>query len=73
MYVTSSYNRVFGLDARSGELLWRHDHQLPDDLRLCCGPPNRGVAIPGDLVQDGRHDVRDLVELRARRLDTVCE
>ncbi len=50
MYVTSSYNRLFALDAATGELLWRYDHPLPKDLRLCCGPANRGVAIAGDLV-----------------------
>lgn len=35
--------------------------------------PAAAFSIAGDLVQDGRHDVRDLVELRARRLDSVCE
>ena len=50
MYVTSSYNRLFALDARTGELYWRYDHEQPNDLRLCCGPANRGVAIHGDTV-----------------------
>lgn len=50
MYVTSSYNRLFALDAKTGALLWRYDHPNPKNLRLCCGPPNRGVAIAGDLV-----------------------
>jgi len=50
MYVSTSYNRLLALDARTGEILWRYDVQLPTDLRLCCGPANRGVAIGGDLV-----------------------
>ncbi len=50
MYVTTSYNRLLALDAKTGEFLWRYDVKLPDDLRLCCGPGNRGVAISGDLV-----------------------
>lgn len=50
MYVTSSYNRLFALDAATGELYWRYDHVQPEDLRLCCGPANRGVAIVGDKV-----------------------
>ncbi len=50
MYITSSYNRLFALDARSGELLWRYDHQMPEDLRACCGPINRGASIVGDTV-----------------------
>jgi alcohol dehydrogenase (cytochrome c) len=58
MYVTTSYNRLFALDAVSGDILWRYDHQQPDDLRLCCGPPNRGVAIVGDLVLMGTLDAK---------------
>ena len=50
MYVTSSYNRLFALDARTGEMYWRYDHPLPDDLRICCGPANRGAAIHGDKI-----------------------
>ena len=50
MYVTTSYNRIFALDAATGEIHWRYDHQQPDDLRLCCGKVNRGAAIAGDLV-----------------------
>ena len=50
MYVTSSLNRLFALNAATGELYWRYDHQQPDDLRLCCGIVNRGAAISGDLV-----------------------
>jgi alcohol dehydrogenase (cytochrome c) len=50
MYVSSSYNRLFALNPETGELYWRYDHQYPEDLRLCCGPVNRGVAIAGDLV-----------------------
>lgn len=50
MYVTSSYNRLFALNPATGELYWRYDVKLPSDLRLCCGPANRGVGISGDLV-----------------------
>ena len=48
MYVTTSYNRLIALDATSGEMFWRYDHQLPTDLRLCCGPANRGPSIHED-------------------------
>ena len=43
MYVSTSYNRLFALDAKTGELLWRYDHEQPALLRLCCGPANRGA------------------------------
>ena len=52
MYVTTSFNRLFALNAASGELYWRYDHQLPpvEQRRLCCGSVNRGAAISGDTV-----------------------
>ena len=58
MYVSSSYNRLFALDAKNGELFWRYDHPQPEDLRLCCGPANRGVAIVGDKVLMATLDAR---------------
>ena len=50
LYLTSARNRLLALDAKTGELYWRYDHPLPDNLRLCCGPANRGVAIADDVV-----------------------
>ena len=58
MYVTSSHNRLFAADAVTGKILWRYDHQQPKDLRICCGPVNRGAAIAGDLVLMGTLDAR---------------
>jgi len=58
MYVTATYNRLFALDARTGKLLWRYDHVQPADLRACCGPVNRGVAIAGDKVLMATLDAR---------------
>lgn len=56
MFVTTSYNRLFALNAKDGTLLWRYDHVQPKNLRLCCGPANRGVAIAGDMVLMGTLD-----------------
>ncbi len=58
MYITTSYNHVFALDAVTGDPLWKYDHPLPDDLRVCCGPTNRGVAIADDKVFMGTLDAR---------------
>ena len=58
MYVTTSYNRLMALDAKTGKFLWRYDVKLPADLRLCCGPANRGVAIGGDYVIMATLDAR---------------
>ena len=58
LYLTSSMNRLLAYDASDGSLLWRYDHQNPSDLRICCGPVNRGVGISGDLVVMGTLDAR---------------
>ncbi len=50
LYLTSARNRLLAFDAATGALLWRYDHRNPSDLRICCGPANRGVAIARDLV-----------------------
>ncbi|TDJ40409.1 MAG: PQQ-dependent dehydrogenase, methanol/ethanol family [Gammaproteobacteria bacterium] len=58
MYVTTSYNRLIAVNPGSGEVIWRYDYQNPEDLRICCGPNNRGVAIGGDLVVMGTLDAK---------------
>ena len=58
LYLTSSMNRLLAYDAGDGTLLWRYDHENPSDLRICCGPVNRGVGIGGDLVVMGTLDAR---------------
>ena len=45
MFVTEAPSNVVALDAATGRQYWRYDHELPDDLRICCGRNNRGVAI----------------------------
>jgi alcohol dehydrogenase (cytochrome c) len=65
LYLTSSHNRVLAHDAVTGELLWRYDHQNAKDLRICCGPANRGVAIAGETVLMGTLDAK-LVALDRR-------
>jgi alcohol dehydrogenase (cytochrome c) len=58
VYLVASYNHVYALNAATGEPLWKYDHPLPDDLRICCGPTNRGVAIADDKVFLGTLDAR---------------
>ncbi len=56
LYLVASYNHVYAMNAETGEPLWKYDHPLPDDLRICCGPTNRGVAIADDKVILGTLD-----------------
>ena len=58
VYLTAAYNHLYALDARSGEALWHYEHQMPSDLRICCGPVNRGVALSGDKVFMATLDAR---------------
>ena len=50
MFITEAPSNVVAVDAATGRQYWRYDHPLPDDLRICCGRNNRGVAILGDTL-----------------------
>lgn len=65
MYVSLPYNHVVALDARTGQQLWKYEHQRRKDWKMCCGPANRGVAVSGGKVYIGTVDAR-LVALDAR-------
>ena len=58
LYLTTADNQLVALDAATGELVWSYKHPLPDDLRLCCGPVNRGAAAAGDNVFMATLDAR---------------
>lgn len=34
MFITTPQNQVFALDAKIGDLMWRHKRELPDDIIL---------------------------------------
>jgi alcohol dehydrogenase (cytochrome c) len=50
MYVTTAFDHVFALDARTGEQLWNYKHNLGPVATFCCGPNNRGVAVYNNMV-----------------------
>jgi PQQ-dependent dehydrogenase (methanol/ethanol family) len=50
MYITTSFDHVYALNARTGELLWHYAQKLGPLTIYCCGPNNRGVAALGDKV-----------------------
>ncbi|MBZ2184995.1 MAG: PQQ-dependent dehydrogenase, methanol/ethanol family [Bryobacter sp.] len=74
IYISEPPSNAAAIDARTGRALWRYRRQLPDDLRVCCGQVNRGVAVLGNLVYLGTLDGH-LLALDARtgaiRWDTV--
>ena len=50
MFITEAPSNVVAVDAATGRQYWRYDLELPDDLRICCGRNNRGVAILGETL-----------------------
>ncbi|BCX16599.1 MAG: alcohol dehydrogenase [Geminicoccaceae bacterium] len=72
MYVTTAFNHVYALDARTGEELWHYKHKLGPITVYCCGPNNRGVAAYGDMVYMGTLDAK-LVALDAKTGKLVWE
>jgi len=50
MFITEAPSNLVAVDAQTGRQYWRYDHDLPEDLRICCGRNNRGVAILGETL-----------------------
>jgi len=65
MYLSTSFNHLFAVDAKTGKELWHYKHVLDPAVSLCCGPNNRGVAALGDLVYMATLDAK-LVALNAK-------
>ena len=58
MYVTTSFNHAYALDARTGQEIWHYKHKMGPITTYCCGPNNRGVAVSGDMVFMGTLDAK---------------
>lgn len=50
MFVTESPQGVTALDVRTGNVLWEFQRPVPDNIPLCCGSQNRGVALLNDTI-----------------------
>ena len=53
MYVTTSFNHVYAINAKTGEQYWHYKHKMGPITTYCCGPNNRGVAVYNDKVYMG--------------------
>ena len=56
LYATAQDDRALALDARTGRPIWLYQHQLPSDIRPCCGRVSRGLALLGNKVYLGTLD-----------------
>ena len=72
MFITESPSNVTAVDATTGRPFWRYEHQLSDDLRICCGRNNRGVAILGETLYMSTLDAH-LVAIDARTGNVVWD
>jgi alcohol dehydrogenase (cytochrome c) len=58
MFVTASYSRLFALDVKTGQKLWKYEHRLPEGIMPCCDVVNRGAALYDNLVIFGTLDAQ---------------
>ncbi len=65
MYVTTSFDHVYAINAQTGEQLWHYKHNMGPITTYCCGPNNRGVAVYNDKVYLATLDAK-LVALDAK-------
>ncbi len=72
MYITTSYNHVYALDAKTGKRLWHYKHKMGPVTTYCCGPNNRGVFAYGDMLYMGTLDAK-MVALNAKTGKKVWE
>ncbi len=60
IYVTGPWSKVFAVDAKSGEIQWSYDPEVPRQAAIngCCDVVNRGVAAWDDKLFFGTFDGR---------------
>jgi PQQ-dependent dehydrogenase (methanol/ethanol family) len=65
MFLTTSFNHVYAIDAVTGQEFWHYKHKMGPITTYCCGPNNRGVAVLDDTLYMGTLDAK-LVALDAK-------
>jgi PQQ-dependent dehydrogenase (methanol/ethanol family) len=65
MYVTTSFNHLYAINAKTGDQYWHYKHKMGPITTYCCGPNNRGVAVYKDKVYMATLDAK-LVALDAK-------
>ena len=58
MFVTASYSRIYAIDLKTGQKLWKYEQRLPDAIMPCCDVVNRGAALYDNLVIFGTLDAQ---------------
>jgi alcohol dehydrogenase (cytochrome c) len=69
MYVTTSFDHLYALNAQTGEMLWHYKHDMGPITVYCCGPNNRGAAVYGDKVYLATLDAKlDAIDAKTGKL-----
>ena len=69
MYVTTSFDHVYALNAQTGEQIWHYKHDMGPVTVYCCGPNNRGAAVYGDKVYLATLDAKlDAIDAKTGKL-----
>jgi alcohol dehydrogenase (cytochrome c) len=69
MYVTTSFDHLYALNAQTGEQIWHYKHEMGPITVYCCGPNNRGAAVYGDKVYLATLDSKlDAVDAKTGKL-----
>jgi quinohemoprotein ethanol dehydrogenase len=60
MFVVGNWNVIYALNAKTGELIWKYDPQVPKEWgkMACCDAVSRGVAVWEGKVFNGTLDGR---------------
>jgi alcohol dehydrogenase (cytochrome c) len=58
MFVTASYSRIYAVDTKTGQKIWKYEHRLPEGIMPCCDVINRGAALYDNLVIFGTLDAQ---------------
>ena len=74
MFFTSTWSRVYAVDALTGETIWTFDPKVPGEWarKACCDIVNRGVAVYNGKVYSASLDGR-LFSLNAETGEVVWE
>ena len=71
MYITTGNNDVFAYDAATGERIWKHSSNIPQNINtICCGWDARGLGLGEGLVFAAQLDGK-LVALSQQTGDLV--
>lgn len=74
LYMSTGDSDAFAVDVESGELMWEHNSQYPEEMgeAVCCGWDNRGLALGDGKVFLGQLDAK-LVALDEATGEVVWE